>query len=45
VSCDTQAMNCQSACVPGGPGAANPSCNLTCSSQQLVCKQSSGSGQ
>jgi hypothetical protein len=45
VSCDTQAMNCQSACVPGGPGAANPSCNLTCSSQQLVCKQSCGSGQ
>jgi hypothetical protein len=45
VSCDTRAMNCQSACVPGGPGAANPSCNLTCSSQQLVCKQSCGSGQ
>jgi hypothetical protein len=44
-SCDTQVMNCQSACVPGGPVAPNPSCNLNCSSQQLACKQSCGTGQ
>ena len=47
VNCDTQAMNCQNACIPttaaaqaspagsGGTGA----CNLSCTSQQLVCKQ------
>jgi hypothetical protein len=45
VSCDTQVMNCQNACVVVGPttGAANPGgnapCNLNCTTQQLVCKQ------
>jgi hypothetical protein len=45
VSCDTQVMNCQNACVVVGPttGVANPAgnapCNLNCTSQQLVCKQ------
>src|ERR1700730_13016507 len=45
VSCDTQVMNCQNACVVVGPtiGAANPAgnapCNLNCTTQQLVCKQ------
>lgn len=45
VSCDTQVMNCQNACVVVGPttGAANPAgtapCNLNCTAQQLVCKQ------
>jgi hypothetical protein len=43
-SCDTQAMNCVSSCVPIGgavtttlpaPGA----CNNACATQQLVCKQ------
>jgi hypothetical protein len=44
VSCDTQAMNCQNACVAVGPttgAAAAPagSCPLNCGTQQLVCKQ------
>jgi hypothetical protein len=45
VTCDTQVMNCQNACVVVGPatGAANPAgnspCVLNCSTQQLVCKQ------
>jgi hypothetical protein len=53
-ACDTLAMNCQSSCVPvTGPAATNPtapagatsSCNPSCASQQLVCKQSCGPGQ
>jgi hypothetical protein len=36
-------MNCQNSCIPTGvtPGGAtgNPSCNLNCSTSQLVCKQ------
>jgi hypothetical protein len=45
VSCDTQVMNCQNACVVAGPttGGVNPAgnapCNLNCTTQQLVCKQ------
>lgn len=37
INCDTQAMNCMNSCVPSATG--NPSCNLACSTQQLVCKQ------
>ena len=46
INCDTQAMNCQNSCVPttaavtaGVTPTASASCNLGCSSQQLVCKQ------
>jgi hypothetical protein len=46
VSCDTQVMNCQNACVVVGPtttGTLSPAstapCNLNCTTQQLVCKQ------
>src|SRR5271166_4257339 len=51
VSCNTQAMNCQNACVVVGPPtpATTPSlipnaagtspCALNCTSQQLVCQQ------
>ncbi len=45
INCDTAAMNCQNSCVPaavtvtGTPAAGNPSCNLACATQQLVCKQ------
>jgi hypothetical protein len=45
VSCDTQVMNCQNACVTVGPttGLATPGgtapCSLNCTTQQLVCKQ------
>jgi hypothetical protein len=46
VGCDTQAMNCQNACVIVGANATStvnppPSgpCNLSCTTQQLVCKQ------
>jgi hypothetical protein len=47
-NCDTQAMFCQNNCVPTtGSTAANPlapagviaTCHLSCTSQQLVCKQ------
>jgi hypothetical protein len=53
-TCDTQAMNCQANCVPvtgsaaaslAAPAGATSSCNLSCASQQLVCKQSCGVGQ
>ena len=50
--CDTLAMNCQNSCVSATSAAANPatvpatgSCNLSCATQQLVCKQSCGPGQ
>jgi len=47
VNCDTQAMNCQNACIPTTAAVAtNPAaststgaCNLSCTSPQLVCKQ------
>ena len=45
VSCDTQVMNCQNACVVLGPTtttvnpAGNAPCALNCSTQALVCKQ------
>jgi hypothetical protein len=39
-NCDTAAMNCLNSCVVVGAAAAaaNPSCNLNCTTQQLVCK-------
>ena len=54
MNCDTVAMNCQTACVPGtasvaasltAPAGVTGSCNLACTNQQLVCKQSCGPGQ
>jgi hypothetical protein len=47
INCDTQAMTCLNTCVPttaataASPAAAasGGSCNLACSTQQLVCKQ------
>ena len=44
VSCDTQVMNCQNACVTVGPTTTvsptgNAPCALSCSTQALVCKQ------
>jgi hypothetical protein len=46
-NCDTQAMFCQNSCVPtSAAAAANPAapassgaCSLSCTTQQLVCKQ------
>jgi hypothetical protein len=46
VACDTNAMNCQNACVVVGPitttttPVTSSACNLNCTSVQLVCKQS-----
>jgi hypothetical protein len=47
INCDTLAMNCQNSCIPttaagaaaGGLAGGSGSCNLSCSTQQLVCKQ------
>ena len=43
INCDTLAMFCSNSCVVVGSAAAttaaNPSCNLSCTTQQLVCKQ------
>jgi hypothetical protein len=44
INCDTQAMNCQNPCVSTTPSATAPAgssaaCNLSCTTQQLVCKQ------
>jgi hypothetical protein len=51
VSCNTQAMNCQNACIVVGPATSTTSplgipntagtspCALNCTSQQLVCQQ------
>src|ERR1700716_3229615 len=45
INCDTFAMNCSNACVVIGPTTAaaaagsSGQCNLTCTTQQLVCKQ------
>ncbi len=46
VSCDTQVMNCQNACVVVGPttttttiNPGNAPCALNCTTQALVCKQ------
>jgi hypothetical protein len=46
-SCDVQAMTCLNACVPTsaasaaspGTAASSGTCNLSCTTQQLVCKQ------
>src|SRR5215467_8298403 len=53
INCDTLAMNCQNSCVPttaatlANPAGAGSSgaCNLSCTSQQLACKQRCGPGQ
>jgi hypothetical protein len=45
--CDVQAMTCLNACVPTsaasaaspGTAASSGTCNLSCTTQQLVCKQ------
>jgi len=47
INCDTQAMNCQNSCLPTtaavtanpAAGAGSGACNLSCTTQQLVCKQ------
>ena len=47
INCDTLAMTCQNSCIPTTAAiAANPAtppsagaCALSCTSQQLVCKQ------
>jgi hypothetical protein len=43
INCDTQAMNCMNGCVvpvsPTGPAAGTGSCNLSCTTSQLTCKQ------
>jgi len=46
ISCDGQAMTCLNSCLPTTAAtAANPTapasgtCNLNCTTQQLVCKQ------
>jgi hypothetical protein len=45
VGCDTQLMNCQNSCVVVGPVTSTPNpagiapCALSCTTQQLVCKQ------
>jgi hypothetical protein len=50
INCDTQAMTCHSSCLPTTAAtaatAANPAaqpaagaCSLSCTTQQLVCKQ------
>ena len=47
INCDTLAMTCQNSCIPttaaaAANSAAPPSagaCALSCTSQQLVCKQ------
>ena len=45
INCDTLAMNCSNACIVIGPTTAaaaagsSGQCNLTCTTQQLVCKQ------
>jgi hypothetical protein len=44
LGCDTAAMGCLNTCVPIGAATSTSSgasaqCNLTCTSQQLVCKQ------
>jgi hypothetical protein len=44
INCDTLAMNCSNGCVVIGPTTAaaagsSGQCNLSCTTQQLVCKQ------
>jgi hypothetical protein len=44
INCDTVAMNCANSCVVVGPTTAasagsSGQCNLSCTTQQLVCKQ------
>ena len=45
LGCDLLAMNCLNTCVPVAPATStaapgsNAQCSLTCTTQQLVCKQ------
>ena len=40
ITCDSAAMSCLNTCVALSPTTpANPQCSLTCTTQQLVCKQ------
>jgi hypothetical protein len=44
ITCDTQAMNCLNSCVapvinPTAPAGVTSSCNLSCATSQLTCKQ------
>ena len=44
VSCDTQVMTCQNACIVAGPTTStvksgSSACSLNCTTQQLLCKQ------
>jgi hypothetical protein len=48
INCDTLAMNCQNSCIPTtgatvasplAPAGSSTACHLSCTSQQLVCKQ------
>jgi hypothetical protein len=40
ITCDSAAMNCLNTCVGLGPASpANPQCSLSCTTQQLICKQ------
>jgi hypothetical protein len=40
ITCDSVAMNCLNTCVGLGPASpANPQCSLSCTTQQLICKQ------
>ena len=40
ITCDSAAMSCLNTCVAVSPNTpANPQCSLTCTTQQLVCKQ------
>jgi hypothetical protein len=40
ITCDSVAMSCMNTCVGLGPASpANPQCSLSCTTQQLICKQ------
>jgi hypothetical protein len=40
ITCDSAAMSCLNTCVALSPTTpANPQCSLSCTTQQLVCKQ------
>ena len=40
ITCNSAAMNCLNTCVGLGPASpASPQCSLSCTTQQLICKQ------
>ena len=40
ITCDSVAMRCLNTCVGLSPASsANPQCSLSCTTQQLICKQ------